>query len=81
MSLSSNFSRKDLAISNTWRLMEDRQIFSCYGIKISYLLFSRTLGDNLESKLSLSGHQKSIDAFFIPSELKIRLSSISHHFF
>ena len=61
--------------------MEDRQIFSCYEIKNSYILFSRTLGNTLESKLSLNGRQKTIDAFFIPPDLKIRLSSISHHVF
>jgi len=46
--------------------MEDRQIFSYLEIKSASLLLPRTLGDNLEPKLSLSARQKSIDALFIP---------------
>ena len=46
--------------------MEDRRIFSHLEIKSAPLLFPRTLGDNLEPKLSLSEREKSIDAFFIP---------------
>jgi len=61
--------------------MEDRRIFSYLELKSASLLFPRTLGDNLEPKLSLSERQKSIDAFFIPWQLKIRLSSISRHVF
>jgi len=61
--------------------MEDRRIFSYLEIKSASLLFPRTLGENLDPNLSLSERQKSIDAFFIPWQLKIRLSSISRHVF
>jgi len=46
--------------------MENTRIFSYLEIKNASLLFPRTLGDNLEPKLSLSARLKSIDAFFIP---------------
>jgi len=57
--------------------MEDRGIFSYLEIKRASLLFPRTLGYNLlESKLSLNKRQKSIDAFSIPWQLKIRLAAM-----
>jgi len=61
--------------------MEDRRIFSYLEINSASLPFPRTLGDNLEPKLSLIERQESIDAFFIPWQLKNLLSSISHHVF
>jgi len=47
------------------RVMEERRIFSSDGMKNASILFWRSLGDSLDSKLSPSVREKRIDDFFI----------------
>jgi len=56
--------------------MEDRRIFSYLEIKCASLLLPRTLGDNLEPKLSIDARQKSIDNVF--HSIRAENSSILH---